>query len=115
MSRQQTANLAERRPPLPDPDIAACNFIEVDNFPGRVLARRFILDPSLPTEHVRYPYLKAFYKLGLDADLWIRSVDDQNFLTNVIGSKDMELIFETEGDARVRLVDIVSSIAQIIR
>jgi len=104
MSREQTANVAEKRQPLPEPDIAACNFLEVDDFPGRVLARRFILDPSLPVEHIRYPHLKAYCENGLDIDLWIRSVDGQNFVANQLGSKEMELIFEAGQDARVRLV-----------
>jgi len=57
--------------------------------------------------HIGYPHLKAYCENGLDVDLWIRSVDDQNFVANENGSQEMTLVFEAGRDVRVRLVRIV--------
>jgi len=76
MPHQQTANFVQMRQSLSEPDIPACNLLEVRNISGRVLARRFVLDPSLPREHPHDLHLKVFSGTGMEVDLWIRLVKD---------------------------------------
>lgn len=69
---EQTSNSAKASQPLTQPAVTACNFLKVLNFPGRVLTRRFVLDPSLPRQQDA-PFENILVNCGshaaLDADI----------------------------------------------